>query len=198
MHPHICDAFPLRRLRRPGRLIVLDLRDPWMGKQEAMTLGNIGISVLTRRDEEQTFHTLLRIDEQHEFLKDPGSRALLGLLQRKRRHLRLSLLNTTQHPELVPLEMLSNADLVGVGRMQSSEALRHITKAKEAFRGLTADKTAALCDGGMYLWAERMYLNGVKEVPRYLEVQIRAQTAQHGGATHRVVAARVDDEGDDE
>jgi hypothetical protein len=191
---HTCDEYPMRRLRRPGRMIVLDPRSPYRSFDDVMTVNAMGMSVLIRRSPDQDFNTLLRVDVSKEFLEHRACSALLQMCFRKRRHLGLTAEVATQNPEAVSPEIIGNADLISVGHLESQEALNHIGRSKDAFRGVSAKRTAQLEPGHAIVWAsEILSLGPPLPENNLLEVLVRAQNCLHGGKGH--AAADKEDDG---
>jgi hypothetical protein len=188
LRDHICDEFPVRRLRRRGRLIVVDPRSKWRSFDDVMTLNALTASVLARRAKEQDYNMVVRVDESKEFLMHRACSALLQMCYRKRRHMGLFMMLAAQNPESVPLELLSNADLVAVGKLDSQDGINYIARAKPAFLTVTAEDAAKQDAGQMIIWADEVYSAVEPEAKDNLvDVRVRGQNTQHGGKGHMAV-----------
>jgi DNA phosphorothioation-dependent restriction protein DptH len=182
---HIDDRADLRALVRPGRLIVLDVRDGWLPRDRAMTLLRVLLDVLVLGEGPPPCGLLLCLDEAHKLLGDAQLRRRIEHVIRERRHLRASVILLSQDPAEVPHSTLAELDGVGLFGTGSARSIRHLARDIEVFGDLRPADAAALAPGQMLLWTRRTfspYAPGDLE-GKLVRVQVRPRLSHHGGAT---------------
>ncbi|MDW8281761.1 MAG: hypothetical protein RMK29_08630, partial [Myxococcales bacterium] len=162
VQPYLAEGAPIRRLLRPGRLLLIDVRDAWVPRSEALSLVALLTSVLGRRDEGRDFPLLLCFDEAHRYTGDRAMRAELERLVRERRHLDASVILSSQDPLSLPPTLLALSDILAIGQVQSEEWLQRVARANAALRFLRPAHTARLGRGRMILWSQRQHVEGIE------------------------------------
>jgi hypothetical protein len=187
VRPWVNDRAELRELIRPGRLILVDLRDPMLDREKTMDLCALLSSVLALHPDqrrEEACDLVLAYDEAHKFMGHAGLRRLIVTGVRERRHLHLSVLLASQDPQSLPEEVLPLLDMVGVFQHGSQEWNKHLGKHIAVFRELKASLTAKLPVGTMIFWAkEWIQYDEEMDDPRdtlHL-IEVRPRVSYHGG-----------------
>jgi hypothetical protein len=187
------DDRSLRGYIKPGRLIIVDIRDEWMDGDMAMTLFAMVNSVLCLRAgvklKDGDTNLLVVFDEAHKFAKSPIIRQQMQTLVRERRHLRASVILACQDPDSLPQEIIPMMNMVGVFHHDSAKWNRVLAEHIRQFAGIKVKLTSRLQRGQMLFWAREWYQEGgeynFKEAP--LVVNVRPRASQHGGKTRTAV-----------
>src|SRR5262249_51999925 len=120
----------LRDLVRPGRLLIFDLRDAWLAPRAALRLVQVVLDVLLSGEggggRALPCNLLLCIDEAHKLLANPELRTLIEHVIRERRHLRVSVILSSQDPLSIPHSTLAELDSVGLFQTASARSIRHL------------------------------------------------------------------------
>lgn len=190
---------------RPGRLLVVDLRDGWLAPARAMRVLAALNHVLFLADDGdgRPCNVLLCMDEVHKFCKYATLRGQLEFLVRERRHLGLSVLLLSQDPPSIPQAILDELDGVGVFRMDSARWRTVLGVEIGAFARLPMERFQRLAPWEMLFWSRRYCgvapavtpaataataaLDTSPDGTMLLHVRVRPRLSQHGGAT-RVAA----------
>lgn len=190
---YINDERDLTSVLRPGRLIIVDLRDELVEKDEALGL----FVVLLQMFAEATyagrqFNKLVVFDEAHKYIDSPDLVAGLVEVVREMRHKGTSILVASQDPPSVPASLIELSSQIILHKFNAPSWLKHIQKANAALEGLTPEKLAALGPGDAYVWSskatdEAFTRNAVK-------IRCRPRVTQHGGVTKTAVASGRDGE----
>jgi hypothetical protein len=196
VRPWIDDRRGVRRFIKPGRLLIVDIRDEWLNRDQALLLSTLATTALIlhpNQRKEDACPLLLAIDEAHKFANHPPMAQLIENLVRERRHLRLSLILASQDPGSLPPRILPLLDTIGVLRMPSTEWLKDLAKHIGALRKLKPEHTENLPTGTLWFWAKEWLIidedlldyETVREGP--LLIEARPRIARHGGATRLAV-----------
>lgn len=176
------DGDRLRDKLYPGRLVVVDLRDELVEKDEALGLFVVMLRVFAGATYHgQPFSKLIAFDEAHKYIRDTD--LLDGVVEviRQMRHQATSVLIASQDPPSLPLKVVELSSLVMLHRMDSPGWLKHIQRAITALGDLTAPTLARLRPGEAFLWARSA--TDPLLVHRAVKIQCRPRATQHGGAT---------------
>ncbi|MFI6004783.1 hypothetical protein ACIA98_30985 [Streptomyces sp. NPDC051366] len=179
---YIDDSAHLTSLIRPGRLIIVDLRDEFIEKDEALGLFVVLMQLFAeaRRDGEH-FNKLIVFDEAHKYIDSPDLVAGLVETVREMRHKGMSILVASQDPPSVPVSLIELSDHVILHKFTSPAWLKHLQKANTAFASLRPDQLAQLQPGEAYIWASKAtdpaFTYGATRV------RCRPRVTRHGGAT---------------
>jgi DNA phosphorothioation-dependent restriction protein DptH len=185
----IDDQRSLRSLLRPGRLIVVDLRDEFIEKEQAlglfMTLLNVfsGAGMGSGAD---AFNKLIVFDEAHKYMGG----ALIGRVVevvREMRHKGVNVIVASQDPVNVPPSIIELSSVVVLHRMNSPNWLRHIQKSLAALTGLTPNMLALLAPGEAFVWANKA--TDPTFTRRAVKMRMRPRATKHGGSTRTATSA---------
>jgi hypothetical protein len=179
---YIDDSARLSALIRPGRLIIVDLRDEFIEKDEALGLFVVLLQLFAdATDQGQAFNKLVVFDEAHKYIESPDLVAGLIEVVREMRHKGTSIMVASQDPPSVPVSLIELSSQVILHKFNSPAWLRHIQKANAALSGLTAERMAQLKPGEAYIWSTRAtddsFTSGA------VKIRCRPRVTQHGGAT---------------
>jgi hypothetical protein len=179
---YINDNVRLTSLIRPGRLVIVDLRDDLIQKDDALGLFVVLMQLFAdARDGDRRFNKLVVFDEAHKYIDSPDLVAGLVESVREMRHKGMSILVASQDPPSVPVQLIELSSHIILHKCTSPAWLKHLQKANAALSGLTAEKLAQLRTGEAYIWSSR----ATDPAFTYGAVRIRCRprVTQHGGDT---------------
>jgi DNA phosphorothioation-dependent restriction protein DptH len=182
----IDDATNLGQLLRPGRMVIVDLRDEFMEKDQALGLFVVLLQLFAEVTYEgRKFNKLVVFDEAHKYIESPDLVAGLVEVVREMRHKGTSIMVASQDPPSVPVALIELSTQIILHKFNSPAWLKHIQKANAALSGLTPDKMAHLKAGEAYVWSSRASDEAFSKGA--LKVRCRPRVTQHGGATKTAV-----------
>ena len=180
--PYIDDSVRLSEVIRPGRLVIVDLRDEFIEKDEALGL----FVVLLQLFADATFHgeqfnKLVVFDEAHKYIENPDLVDGLVSVVREMRHKGTSILVASQDPPSVPVSLIELSTQIILHRFNSPAWLKHIQKANASLLSLTAEQLARLQPGEAFVWSSKVTdpIFSCEAV----KIKCRPRVTQHGGAT---------------
>ncbi|MEW2402245.1 hypothetical protein [Streptomyces sp. NPDC046862] len=179
---YIDDTTRLTSLVRPGRLIIVDLRDEFIEKDEALGLFVVLMQLFAEAsDGGEHFNKLVVFDEAHKYIDSPDLVAGLVETVREMRHKGMSILVASQDPPSVPISLIELSDHVILHKFTSPAWLKHLQKANAALSTLSSDQMSRLQPGEAYLWASKAtdpaFTHGA------VRIRCRPRVTKHGGAT---------------
>jgi len=184
---YITDGNKLQKYLRPGRLIIVDLRDEFIEKDEALGLFvvmlNIFSSVLNVNG--RAFNKFIVFDEAHKYM---NNRELVGSITtaiREMRHKGVSIMIASQDPMSLPTEIIELSSIVVMHRFSSPAWVKHVQKAITPLQTLTPTEMASLGSGEAYLWANKASDKSITQRP--IKISIRPRVSKHGGDTIQAV-----------
>ncbi|MEU6559116.1 methylation-associated defense system ATP-binding protein MAD8 [Nocardia nova] len=180
--PYIDDSVRISDYVRPGRLIIVDLRDDLIEKDESLGLFVVLMQLFAQAtDDGGRFNKLVVFDEAHKYIGSPELVGVLVEAVREMRHRGMSILVASQDPVSVPTSLIELSDVIIMHKMTSPAWLKHIQKANAALNTLRPEQLSRLQPGEAYLWAgkatERSLTHGA------VRVSLRPRVTRHGGAT---------------
>ncbi|MFJ7168133.1 ATP-binding protein [Streptomyces globosus] len=183
---YIDDNVRLQDLVRPGRLIIVDLRDEYIDKDEALGLFVVLMQLFADATHDgRSFNKLVVFDEAHKYIHSPDLVDGLVASVREMRHKGMSILVASQDPPSVPISLIELSNHMVLHKMISPAWLKHLQKANAALANLTPDKMAGLRPGEAFVWSSKAtdeaFTRGA------VKVQCRPRVTQHGGATKTAV-----------
>ncbi|HSP14492.1 MAG TPA: ATP-binding protein [Thermoanaerobaculia bacterium] len=184
---YVDDEHDLTSILRPGRLVIVDLRDELVEKDEALGLFVVLLQMFAETTYEgHPFNKLVVFDEAHKYIESPDLVAGLIEVVREMRHKGTSILVASQDPPSVPTSLIELSSQIILHKFNSPNWLKHIQKANAALEGLTAAKLAALGPGEAYVWSSKAtdeaFTRGA------VKITCRPRVTQHGGVTKTAVA----------
>ena len=183
---YIDDNIRLQDLIRPGRLIIVDLRDEYIEKDEALGLFVVMLQVFSEATYQgRPFNKLVVFDEAHKYIENDDLVSGLVEVVRDMRHKGTSIMVASQDPPSVPVSLIELSSQIIMHKFNSPAWLKHIQKANAALGELTSDKMNRLGAGEAYIWSskasEDSFTKGV------VKIRCRPRVTQHGGSTKTAV-----------
>ncbi|MFD4737000.1 hypothetical protein ACFWNQ_06440 [Streptomyces virginiae] len=183
---YIDDSVRVKDLVRPGRLIIVDLRDEFIEKDEALGLFVVLMQLFAEaQDTQQRFNKLVVFDEAHKYIENPDLVAGLVESVREMRHKGMSVLVASQDPPSVPIALIELSNHIILHKFTSPAWLKHLQKANSSLADLTPAKMAALSPGSGYIWSGKA--TDLQFTRGAVKVSFRPRVTRHGGATKTAV-----------
>lgn len=184
--PYVDDAARLADLLRPGRTVIVDLRDEWIEKDEALGLFVVMLRIFAKaKHEGRTFNKLVVFDEAHKYITDSDLIGQVVETIREMRHQGTSVVIASQDPLSVPRAVVELTSILLLHRMTSPQWLKHLKSAIAALEGVTEGQLATLQPGEALLWAQRSTDKRFSQ--RLQRIRIRPRFSRHGGGTKTAV-----------
>lgn len=184
---YIDDSVRIQDLVRPGRMIIVDLRDELIEKDEALGLFVVLMELFAEATSAgERFNKLVVFDEAHKYIESPDLVAGLVESVREMRHKGMSILVASQDPPSVPISLIELSNHVILHRFTSPAWLKHLQKANAALADLTPSKLAALTAGEAYIWSNKATDPAFTRAA--VKVRLRPRITRHGGTTRTAVA----------
>jgi DNA phosphorothioation-dependent restriction protein DptH len=183
---YIDDNHKLVDVIRPGRLIIVDLRDEYIEKDEALGLFVVMLQIFSEATyQEEAFNKLVVFDEAHKYIESPD--LITGLVEvvREMRHKGTSIMVASQDPPSVPTSLIELSSQIILHRFNSPAWLKHIQKANAALDNLNAQKMSQLGPGEAFIWSSKA--TDVSFTQGALKIRCRPRVTQHGGSTKTAV-----------
>lgn len=182
---YICDGQYLKDHIRPGRLIIVDLRDELIEKSEALGLFMVMLKIFANtRYDGRPFNKLIVFDEAHKYIETAFIDDIVGVV-REMRHKGTSVLIASQDPKSVPLPLIELSSMIILHQFSSPEWLKHIQKGAIALQDVTAGRLNMLQKGQAYIWSREATHHEFET--RAVKVDIRPRITKHGGETIKAV-----------
>ncbi|MDR0655895.1 MAG: hypothetical protein LBG22_06225 [Treponema sp.] len=183
---YINDTERLQDLIHPGRLIIVDLRDELIEKDEALGLFVVLLQILSEAVyEEKSFNKLVVFDEAHKYIENADLIAGLVEVVREMRHKGTSIMVASQDPPSVPVSLIELSTQIIMHKFNSPAWLKHIQKANTALSSLTSEKMSRLGTGEAYIWSSQatddLFTRGA------VKIKCRPRVTQHGGSTKTAI-----------
>lgn len=183
---YINDASSLTGVVRPGRLIIVDLRDEFIEKDEALGLFVVLLQLFAdARVDGRSFNKLVVFDEAHKYIDSPDLVAGLVEVVREMRHKGVSIMVASQDPPSVPVSLIELSTQIILHKFNSPAWLKHIQKANAALANLTPERMATLKAGEAYVWSSKATDESFSKGA--VKIRCRPRVTQHGGATRVAV-----------
>lgn len=184
----IDDSARLSEAIRPGRLVIVDLRDEFIEKDQALGLFVVLLQLFAdARVDGRSFNKLVVFDEAHKYIESPDLVAGLIEVVREMRHKGVSIMVASQDPPSVPVSLIELSTQIIMHKFNSPAWLKHIQKANAALANLTPERMASLKAGEAYVWSSKATDESFTKGA--VKVRCRPRVTQHGGTTR--VAVKV-------
>lgn len=182
----IDDGTHLGEVIRPGRLVIVDLRDEFMEKDQALGLFVVLLQLFAEVTYEgRKFNKLVVFDEAHKYIESPDLVAGLVEVVREMRHKGTSIMVASQDPPSVPVQLIELSSQIILHKFNSPAWLKHIQKANAALGALTPEKMAHLRPGEAFVWSSKATDDAFSKGA--IKIRCRPRATQHGGATKTAV-----------
>lgn len=183
---YIDDSHCLADAIRPGRLVIVDLRDELIEKDEALGLFVVMLQIFADAVfNEQKFNKLVVFDEAHKYMDNPDLVAGLVEVVREMRHKGTSVLIASQDPPSVPTALIELSSQIILHKFNSPSWLKHIQRANAALGHLTAEQMSRLKSGEAYVWSSKATDDAFTS--RMTKIRCRPRVTLHGGGTKTAV-----------
>lgn len=184
---YITDGNKLQQYLKPGRLIIVDLRDEFIEKNEALGLFVVMLNIFSSvmKVDGRAFNKFIVFDEAHKYMNNKELVGSITTAIREMRHKGVSIMIASQDPMSLPTEIIELSSIVVMHRFSSPAWVRHVQKAITPLQTLTATEMAALGSGEAYLWANKATDKAITQRP--IKISIRPRVTKHGGDTIQAV-----------
>jgi DNA helicase HerA-like ATPase len=184
--PYIDDTRRLGELLRPGRTVIVDLRDEWIEKDEALGLFVVMLRIFAAsRFEGNEFNKLVVFDEAHKYISESDLISQVVETIREMRHQATSVIIASQDPLSVPRAIIELTSVLILHRMTSPQWLKHLRGAIVSLNDVQDAAVTSLSPGEALVWAQRS--TDKRFTLRPQKVSIRPRFTQHGGGTKTAV-----------
>lgn len=179
---YIDDSVRIADIVRPGRVIIVDLRDELIEKDEALGLFVVLMQLFAEAAADgQWFNKLVVFDEAHKYIDSADLVDKMVGSVREMRHKGMSILAASQDPPSVPISRIELSNHVILHKFNSPAWLKHMQKANAALADLSPAKMTALRPGEAYIWSSKAtdpaFARGA------VKVKLRPRITRHGGST---------------
>ncbi|MEP3480586.1 MAG: ATP-binding protein [Fuerstiella sp.] len=183
---YIEDEATLSGLIRPGRLVIVDLRDEFIEKDEALGLFVVLLQLFgDAKHDGQKFNKLVVFDEAHKYIDSTDLVSGLVEVVREMRHKGTSVMVASQDPPSVPLALIELSTQIILHRFNSPAWIKYIQKANASLHALTPEKMALLKQGEAYVWSAKATDDSFSQDA--MKVHCRPRVTLHGGGTKTAV-----------
>lgn len=184
---YINDSQRFQDLIYPGRLIIVDLRDEYIEKDEALGLFVVMLQIFSEATYRgDTYNKLVVFDEAHKYIENADLVSGLIEVVREMRHKGTSILVASQDPPSVPVPLIELSSQIIMHKFNSPAWLKHIQKANAALGNITSDKMSQLGAGEAFVWSSKasddIFTKGA------VKIKCRPRITQHGGSTKTAVS----------
>ena len=180
---YIDDEFMLKDNLKPGRLIIVDLRDEFIVKDEALGLFVIMLNIFSavKNVEGAHFNKFIVFDEAHKYMDNKDLTGNIVTAIREMRHKGVSIMIASQDPPSLPNEIIELSSVVLLHKFNSPQWLKHIQKSITQLSILDASNMSSLVPGEGYLWSTKATEKSITAKP--VKVSTRPRVTKHGGGT---------------
>ncbi|MDF0714566.1 ATP-binding protein [Muricauda sp. 334s03] len=180
---YIDDSFMMRDVLMPGRLVVVDLRDEFIVKDEALGLFVIMLNIFSavKNINGLHFNKFIVFDEAHKYMDNKDLTGNIVTAIREMRHKGVSIMIASQDPPSLPNEIIELSSVVLLHKFNSPQWLKHIQKSITQLSTLTPADMSALTPGEGFLWATKATEKSISIKP--VKVSTRPRVTKHGGGT---------------
>ena len=182
---YIDDSFFLKEVLKPGRLVIVDLRDEFIVKDEALGLFVIMLNIFSgvKTFDGKHFNKFIVFDEAHKYMDNKDLTNNIVTAIREMRHKGVSIMIASQDPPSLPNEIIELSSIVLLHKFNSPQWLKHIQKSLTQLNNLTAADMSVLKPGEGFLWASKASEQSITTKP--VKISTRPRVTNHGGATKK-------------
>ncbi len=182
---YIDDSFFLKEVLKPGRLVIVDLRDEFIVKDEALGLFVIMLNIFSgvKTFNGKHFNKFIVFDEAHKYMDNKDLTNNIVTAIREMRHKGVSIMIASQDPPSLPNEIIELSSIVLLHKFNSPQWLKHIQKSLTQLNSLTAADMSVLKPGEGFLWASKASEQSITTKP--VKISTRPRVTNHGGATKK-------------
>jgi DNA phosphorothioation-dependent restriction protein DptH len=182
---YIDDNFGIKDYLHPERLIIVDLRDEFITKDEALGIFVIMLNIFSSVTEidGKGFNKFIVFDEAHKYMDSKDLTGSIVTAIREMRHKGVSIMIASQDPPSLPNEIIELSSVVLIHKFNSPQWLKHIQKSITQLNSITPDDMAGLLPGEGFLWATKATDSSVTNRP--IKIVTRPRVTKHGGETKK-------------
>ena len=184
---YIDDSYSLKTYLKPGRLIIVDLRDEFIEKDEALGLFVIMLNIFSGIKEVsgKKFNKFIVFDEAHKYMNNKDLTTTIVTAIREMRHKGVSILIASQDPPSLPSEIIELSSILIMHKFNSPQWLKHVQKSITPVSELNSIDLASLSPGEAFLWATKSTDKMIMQRP--IKIFTRPRVTKHGGTTIEAV-----------
>ena len=184
---YIDDNSQIRDLLRPGRLIIVDLRDEFIEKDEALGLFVVMLNIFSgvKTFNSVPFNKFIVFDEAHKYMDNKDLTNSIVTAIREMRHKGVSIMIASQDPLSLPNDIIELSSIVLLHKFNSPQWVKHIQKSITQLTHLTPLELSSLSPGEGYLWATKSTDKGIMNRP--IKISTRPRVTKHGGETKKAI-----------
>lgn len=182
---YIDDNFLLKDVLKPGRLVIVDLRDEFIVKDEALGLFVIMLNIFSgvKTFDDKHFNKFIVFDEAHKYMDNKELTNNIVTAIREMRHKGVSIMIASQDPPSLPNEIIELSTIVLLHKFNSPQWLKHIQKSLTQLNSLAAADMSVLKPGEGFLWASKSSEPNITTKP--VKISTRPRVTNHGGVTKK-------------
>lgn len=188
---YINESMKIGNLLKPGRTVIVDIRDELIEKNEALGLFVVLLNIFSDAQyNAEVFNKLIVFDECHKYIENKV--LLKGLVEavREMRHRGTSVVIASQDPPSVPISLIELSSMIFLHKFNSPNWLSHIQSVNSALMTLTMHKMQALKPGEAYVWANSA--TDISFTRQAYKIKCRPRITKHGGETLTAVTKQVE------
>ena len=180
---YINDQSVLKNLLEPGRLLIVDMRDEFIEKDEALGLFVIMLNIFSSVKEVngKPFNKFIVFDEAHKYMNNKDLTENIVTAIREMRHKGVSIMIASQDPPSLPNEIIELSTIVILHKFNSPQWLKHIQKSITQLGSLNPADLSSLQPGEAYLWSSKSTDKVIMARP--IKVITRQRITKHCGGT---------------
>lgn len=180
---YIDDNAQLGSLIKPGKLIIVDLRDEFIEHDDALGLFVIMLNIFAnaRLESGHLFNKFIVFDEAHKYMGNKALTENIVTAIREMRHKGVSLLIASQDPPSLPNEIIELSSILIMHKFNSPQWLKHIQKSIMQTGNLMPNDLANLNPGEAFIWSAKSNTKSITQQP--MKVITRPRITLHGGGT---------------
>ena len=184
---YIDDKCSIRDLLQPGRLIIVDLRDEFIEKDEALGLFVVMLNIFSgiKTFESKPFNKFIVFDEAHKYMDNKDLTGSIVTAIREMRHKGVSIMIASQDPLSLPNEIIELSSMILLHKFNSPQWVKHIQRSITQLAALTPADLSSLAPGEGYLWASKSTDKGLMNRP--VKIFTRPRVTKHGGETIKAI-----------
>jgi DNA phosphorothioation-dependent restriction protein DptH len=179
---YVREGAGISNLVRPGRLLIVDLRDEFIDREEALALFMVLLNRFSQiqGDQGKQFSKLIVFDEAHKYMRETRLTEAITTTVREMRHKGTSVVIASQDPPSIPAELIELSSILIAHKFTSPAWLKHLQRVSQPFSSVQGGQMIRLEPGEAYVWAE-----GNDRYLRPQVVRMRPRVTLHGGSTRR-------------
>lgn len=180
---YINTSFRMRDLIKPGRIIVVDMRDEFLHESYAfrLLLCMIDLFQNVTGPNGKIFPKILVASEAHMYARDPFLVDALDRLTRLKRHLGMCLLIDSQDPDSLPLKVRELCDFIVALPFETEAWAHELARAKSQIKKIPVERYTELKVGESIIWTRAATDKAFMDTPQHCIMRPRA--SMHGGFT---------------